>query len=96
MVNLQPSGNCIREEHEILNAWTEYCSDLYNCDTDGYPKVLNCPQTLDKEHHPILQEEAEEAVKALKMGKSAGVDNIPAELVQARGEAMIYILTSIF
>ena len=29
------------------------------------------------------------------MGKSAGVDNIPAELVQAGGEAMIDILTSI-
>ena len=28
----------------------------------------------------------EAAVKALKMGKSAGVDNIPAELVQAGGE----------
>ena len=29
------------------------------------------------------------------MGKSAGVDNIPAELVQAGGEAMIDILTTI-
>ena len=29
------------------------------------------------------------------MGKSAGVDNIPAELVQAGGEALIGILTSI-
>ena len=37
----------------------------------------------------------EAAVKALKMGKAAGVDNIPAELVQAGGEAMIDIMTSI-
>ena len=37
----------------------------------------------------------EAAVKALKMEKSAGVDNIPAELVQAGGEAMIDILTAI-
>ena len=37
----------------------------------------------------------EAAVIALKKGKSAGVDNIPAELVQAEGEAMIDILTSI-
>ena len=37
----------------------------------------------------------EAAVKALKLGKSAGVDNILAELVQAGGEAMIDILTSI-
>ena len=36
----------------------------------------------------------EAAVKALKMGKSAGVDNIPAELVQAGGEAMTDILTT--
>ena len=35
------------------------------------------------------------AVKVLKMGKSAGVDNIPAELVQTGGKAMIDILTSI-
>ena len=34
-------------------------------------------------------------VKALKMGKSAGVDNLRAELVQAGGEAMIDILTTI-
>ena len=37
----------------------------------------------------------EAAVKALKMGKSAGVDNIPAELVQAGGKAMIDILTAV-
>ena len=37
----------------------------------------------------------EAAVKELKMGKSAGVDNIPAELVQAGGEAIIDILTII-
>ena len=37
----------------------------------------------------------EAAVKGLKMGKSAGMDNKPAELVQAGGEAMIDILTAI-
>ena len=66
-------------------------------ETNRDPIVLDCPQILvtDEEHHPILREEVEAAVKALKMGKSAGVDNIPAELVQAGGEAMIDILTSI-
>ena len=64
------SGKYLTEENEILNRWTEYCSDLYNYET-----------------HPILREEVEAAVKALKMGKSAGVDNTSAELVQAGGEA---------
>ena len=37
----------------------------------------------------------EAAVKALKMGNSAGPDNIPAELLKAEGEAMRDILTLI-
>ena len=65
------------------------------CFNPVYPILSVCPQIPDEEHHPILREELEEAVKALKMGKSAGVDNIPAELVQAGGEAMIDILTAI-
>ena len=24
------SGKCLTKENEILNRWTEYCSDLYN------------------------------------------------------------------
>ena len=51
---------------------TEDFSDLYNYETEGDPIVLDCPQILDEEHHPILQEEVEAAVQALKMGKSAG------------------------
>ena len=78
------SGKCLIEENEILNRWTEYRSDLYNYVTDGDPTVLDCLQIQDDEHHPILRREVEAAVKALKVGKSAGVDNIPAELVKAR------------
>ena len=89
------SGKCLTDENEILNRWTEYCSDLYNYETDGDPIELDSPQIPHEEHHPILREEVEAAVKALKMGKSAGVDNIPAELVYAGGEAMIDILTAI-
>ena len=46
-------------------------------ETDGDPTVLDCPQIPDEEHHPILREEVVVAVKALKMEKSAGMDNIP-------------------
>ena len=54
-------GTCLTEENEILNRWTEYCSDLYNYED---PIVLDCPQIPDEEHRPILQEEVEAAVKA--------------------------------
>ena len=89
------SGKCFTEENGILNRLTEYCSDLYNYETDGDPIVPDCPQIPDEEHHSILREDVEAAVKAPKMGQSAGMDNIPAELVQAGGEDMIDILTSI-
>ena len=53
------SGKCLTEENEILNRWTEYCSDLYNYETDGVLIVLDCPQIPDEEHHPILGGEVE-------------------------------------
>ena len=39
--------------------------------------------------------EVEVAVASLKKGKSVGIDNIPAELVQAGGETMIDVLIEI-
>jgi len=74
---------------------TEYCSELYNHPTKGDPKVLNCPPSINEDPHPILREEVEAAVKSLKKGKSPGVDNTPAELTQAGGDAMIDALMNI-
>ena len=69
-----------------MNRWTEYCSELYNHKANGDPSVLNCPQTDTEDDHPILRKEVEAAVQPLKKGESAGVNDIPAELVQADGE----------
>ena len=44
---------------------------------------------------PILRKEVEAAVQSLKKVKSAGVDSIPAELVQAYGEDVITAVTTI-
>ena len=73
----------------------EYCFKLYNPKASGDPLVLNCPQTETENDHPILCREVEAAVQSLKKGKSAGVDNIPAELVQTGGEDVITTLTKI-
>ena len=89
------SGKCLTEEWQILNRWTEYCSELYNHTANGDPSVLNCTQTDTEDDHPILRREVEAAVQSVKKGKSAGVDNIPAELVQAGGEDVITALTTI-
>ena len=76
------SGKCLTEEKEILSRWTEYCSELYNYESCGDNAVLDCSQPPEEDLQPILREEVEIAVASLKKGKSAGVDNIPAELVQ--------------
>ena len=63
---------------------------MYNYESCG-----DCSQPPEEDLQPILREEVEIAVASLKKGKSAGVDNIPAELVQAGGETMIDVLTEI-
>ena len=84
-------GKYLTEEQR----WFEYCSELYNYRATGDPEVLNVPPATDNDNYPILREEVEAAVKSLKKGKSAGADNVPAELVQAGGEAMINALLTI-
>ena len=84
------AGNCLTEEQDILKRWAEYYSELYT-HTTGDPKALNVTPPINNDIYPILREEVEAAVKSLKKGKSAGVDNIPSELVQAGGEAVIYV-----
>ena len=89
------SGKCLTEDRQILNRWTKYCPELYNYKANGDPSVLNCPQTDTEDDHHIFRREVDAAVQSLKKGKSAGVDNIPAELVQAGGEDVITALTTI-
>lgn len=57
--------------------------------------MVHCPQTTEEDNYPILQEEIENAVRSLKIGKQDGVDNVPAELIQAGGEALITTITTI-
>ena len=89
------SEKCLTEEKEILSRQTEYCSELYNYESCGDNAVLDCSYPPEKDLQPILREEVEIAVAFLKKGKSAGVDNKPAERVQAGGETMIDVLTEI-
>ena len=89
------TGKCLTEERQILNRCTEYSSELYNHKVNGDPSVLNCTQADTEDDHPVLCREVEAAVQPLKKGKSAGVDNIPAELVQAGVEDIITALTTI-
>ena len=80
-------GKATTVQDRSESRWTEYYCELYNHEA-------NCPQTDREDDQPILRKEVQAAVPSLKKGKSAGVDNIPAELVQAGGEDVITALTT--
>ena len=63
------SEKCLKEERQIVNRWTEYCSELYNHKANGDPSVLNCPQADTEDDHPTFRKEVEIAVHLLKRGK---------------------------
>ena len=86
---LDKAGKCLSEEQDILKRWIEYSSKLYTHTTTGDSKALDVPQPINNDSYPILREEVETAAKSLRKGKSAGVDNIPSELVVQAEEAMI-------
>ena len=60
------SGKYLTEEREILNQWTDYCSELYNHRAYGDPSAVNCPQTDTENDHPILRKDVEASVQSLK------------------------------
>ena len=72
-INFVTSNACTIMESD---GWME----LYNYKANGDPSVL----TDTEDDHPIPRREVEAAVQSLKKGKSAGVDNIPAELGPSR------------
>ena len=68
---------------------------MYTHNAEGDISVLTVNEPSNQDNFPILQSEVEAAIQALKMGKSAGIFNIPAELIKAGGHIVIQILLDI-
>ena len=67
---LDKPGKCVTEEKQILSGWTEYCYELHYYEIYD-DKVLDCGLHPEADLQPILREEIEIAVAALKKEKSA-------------------------
>ena len=83
------NGQILTESDDIKRRWKEYCEQLFK--KDGH--VTSMPLTFsDYEDEPdILLCEVENAVKKMKNDRSAGIDEIPAELIKATGEPGVRI-----
>ncbi|XP_071853374.1 uncharacterized protein, partial [Apostichopus japonicus] len=57
-------GNCLMEGKEILNRWTEYCSELYNHELHGDEDVLITQESSNDDDYPILRGEVETAIRS--------------------------------
>ena len=42
------SGKCLTEERQILNRWTEYCSELYNYNVQGQWRSISTELSPDR------------------------------------------------
>ena len=73
----------------------EYCSKLYNHETQGDSSALVSQNSTNEDNFQILREEVDAAIRSLKKGKSAGIDNMTAELIQHRGQVVTDIFTRI-
>jgi hypothetical protein len=77
-------GDLLVDPHRILNRWKNYFCLLLNVQGAGGVR-----QTERHRYEPLVPEpsasEVEVAVGKLKRFKSPGVDQIPAELIQAGG-----------
>ena len=82
-------GKCLTEEQDILNRWSEYCSELYNYRATGDPEVLDIldPAT-DNDNYPILREEVEAAMKS----RGSQQEQTTSQRSWCRGETMISVL----
>jgi hypothetical protein len=78
-------GDLLADPHKILNTWKNYFCQLLNVHGAGGVR-----QTEMHTAEPFVPEpsasEVEVAVGKLKRYEFAGVDQIPAELIQAGGE----------
>jgi hypothetical protein len=80
-------GDLLADPHKILNRWKNYFCQLLNVHGAGGVR-----QTEMHTAQPFVLEpsasEAEAAIGKLKSYRSPGVDQIPAELIQAGGETL--------
>jgi hypothetical protein len=76
------NGNIITSVQEQLERWNKHFSEVLNSE---YPPIMyvetaqTCPE-LQISIRPPSKREITEAIKAMKKGKAAGIDNIPPEI----------------
>ena len=85
-------GELKTELSEVKERWREYVEDLYvkarkPMEEDFELEEENVVEN-DQKGPDIMKEEIYEAIKCMKKGKAAGIDDVPAEFLQMLGETL--------
>ncbi|XP_063531447.1 uncharacterized protein LOC134742328 [Cydia strobilella] len=78
-------GNPITEKAKELDRWAQHYSNLFSQEVSMHPATLanlSFRSAVTELDNPPTGEEFFEALQSLKLGKSTGLDNLPAELVK--------------
>jgi hypothetical protein len=81
-----------------IHSWKEYLEEILNTSTSliGREEPVSLSPELPISIRPPSKREVVDAIKALKIGKAAGSDNIPAEVLKADPYATADILPPLF
>ena len=85
-------GKLATGKQEKMEAWMEYCKELYNKDMDNLElesELREQRNEMDEEIPGITREEVKFAIESLANGKSPGADNISAEMIKQGGESAV-------
>ncbi|XP_062570395.1 uncharacterized protein LOC134232444 [Saccostrea cucullata] len=89
-------GNVLSKEEDIQKRWKEHFEEVFNInDTGNEVLITSAINILDINTDPPSIEEVKKAIKRLKNGKAAGIDQINAELLKAEEYWTPTILTNI-
>ena len=88
------TGEVLTERNEILNRWTEYCSQLYeeNADQKVTKELVISLQSISPPKVERLDDKilfTEWAVQKLKRNRSPGIDMVTGEMIHASGPEWI-------
>ena len=92
------AGEILSDLQQVIGRWREYCNGLNNhsvAKDDSNLKYLVDKATHSSIAPKITISEVESEIKSLKNKKSAGRDNMPAELIKNGGEAVATALLDI-
>ncbi|PVD38789.1 hypothetical protein C0Q70_01412 [Pomacea canaliculata] len=90
-------GRLLKSQTEVLNRFTEYCSELYKAPIEKDSTVPEGarPSAEGTPGSEVLRAEVEAAIRDILSGKAADIDSVPAELIKGMGEEVTDVLTKI-